>query len=397
MKLKHSIVLIFITILSCTEPYVLETENFEDLLVVEATITNEYKKHVIKLSRTIPLEEETSNIESGATVKITTNTGIEYNFTQQNDSYISDQEFQIEPSLLYTLNIQTTKGETYISTSEKMPAINDIDEVTAEQEIKNNIEGVAINVNASDPNNSSKFYRYEFIETYIVIPPFWSPNDIVVDTNNDLQVEPRTTETRICYSSSFSNTINVISTENQTEDVVNNFNIHFLAKEDPKIANRYSILVRQYIQNSGAFNFYKTLKSLSSTGSLLSQVQPGFIVGNIKNVNNPEEKIVGYFDVTTVSEKRIFFNFEDIFPSETSSSHYFNCDKFLYRSDIDELPPGYMGPEVGAKNDIIYAITNNISIYYSGDPTIGENIELVYPYCGDCSSFSSNIAPDFWQ
>lgn len=394
MKLKHSIVLIFITILSCTEPYVLETENFEDLLVVEATITNEYKKHVIKLSRTIPLEEETANIESGATVKITTNTGIEYNFTQQNDSYISDQEFQIEPSLLYTLNIQTTKGETYISTSEKMPAINDIDEVTAGQEIKNNIEGVAININASDPTNSSKFYRYEFIETYKIIPPYWSPNKVEVGSNNELIVSPRTTETRVCYSSNSSNTINIISTENQTEDIVDNFNIHFLSKVDPKIANRYSILVRQYIQNSGAFNFYKDLKSLSSTGSLLSQVQPGFIVGNIKNMNNPEEKIVGYFDVTTVSEKRIFFNFEDIFPSETSSSYFYECGIQDYSSLVDF--PGPNSPLFGGRIDLIYFITNNEIVYYNHHPTSGIYL-MVYSYCGDCSSFSSNIAPDFWQ
>ncbi|MBF04456.1 MAG: hypothetical protein CMP76_14310 [Flavobacterium sp.] len=397
MKLKQYIVLIFIAIVSCTEPYELQTENFEDLLVVEATITNEYKKHNITLSRTIPLESELPNIEHGASVMITTNTGLEFPFSEVGDTYISNQEFQIEPNLLYTLKITTSNGKSYISNSETMPATSQISEVTATQEIKENELGVAINVNSTDPNNASKFYRYEFIETYIVIPPYWSPNKLIVDSNNQLQLVPRTEETQICYSNNFSNTINVTTTENQTEDIVSDFNIHFIRKNDPKIAHRYSVLVRQYIQNPEANNFYKTLKTLSATGSLLSQVQPGFINGNIKSVTNPDEKVVGYFDVTTVSEKRIFFNFEDIFPSETSESYLFSCNIFEYRSDIDELPIGYMGLEVGARNDMKYVTQAGILIYASGDLENEENIILVYPNCTDCTSFSSNVQPDFWQ
>ena len=311
MKLKHLFVLIFITIISCTEPYVLETENFEDLLVVEATITNEYKKQEVKLTRTIPLEQDLLNIEHGATVTISTNTGIVYSFSEINDTYISDQEFQVESSVLYTLRIETSNGKIYLSNNEKMPTALQIEEVKAIQETKDNVLGVAINVSSSDPTNSSNFYRYEYIETYKIIPPYWSPNKVEVGTNNQFIVSPRTTETRVCYSSAFSNSINITSTENQSLDIVKDFNIHFLPKEDPKIANRYSILVKQYVQNPEAYNFYKTLKSLSSSGSLLSQVQPGFIVGNIQNINDLDEKVVGYFDVTSVSEKRIFFNFDD--------------------------------------------------------------------------------------
>uniref|UniRef100_UPI001032687F DUF4249 domain-containing protein n=1 Tax=Flavobacterium sp. J27 TaxID=2060419 RepID=UPI001032687F len=218
--------------------------------------------------------------------------------------YVSDQEFQIEPNISYTLKIETNNGKNYISTNETLPATCQISDVIATQETKEDKTGVAINVNSTDPNNASKFYRYEFIETYIVIPPYWSPNKLIVDSNNELVLVPRTEETKICYSNSYSNSINVTTTEDQTEDVVSNFNINFIPKEDPKIAHRYSVLVRQYVQNPGAYNFYKTLKSLAASGSLLSQVQPGLIKGNIKNTENPKEKIVGYFDVTTVSEKR---------------------------------------------------------------------------------------------
>lgn len=394
MKLKHIFVLIFITIVSCTEPYVLETENFEDLLVVEATITNEFKKQIIKLSRTIPLEEDTPRIEQGANVSITTNTGLVYTFSEDNDSYISDQEFQVEPSILYTLKIETSNGKTYLSNSEKLPTEIQLDEVKAVTETKDNVLGVAIKVSSTDLTNSSNFYRYEFIETYKIIPPYWSPNKVEVGPNNQFIVSPRTTETRVCYSSTFSNSVIIFSTENQNEDIVKDFNLHFLAKNDPKITNRYSILVKQYVQNPEAYNFYKTLKSLSSSGSLLSQVQPGFIVGNIQNTNDLNEKVVGYFDVTSVSEKRIFFNFDDLFPTEISSSYFYECGIQDYTSLIDFPAPG--SPLFGGRVDLIYFITNNQIVYYDHDPQTGIYL-MVYPECGDCTSFSSNVAPDFWQ
>ena len=55
---------------SCTEPYLLQSSNFEEALVIEATITNEFKKQQIKISKTYRLEEngpefiENANISS---------------------------------------------------------------------------------------------------------------------------------------------------------------------------------------------------------------------------------------------------------------------------------------------------------------------------------------------
>ncbi|WP_445721848.1 DUF4249 domain-containing protein [Flavobacterium sp.] len=395
MKLKYLIALIYLIIISCTEPYALETENFEDLLVVEATITDEYKKQNIKLSRTIPIEQSSPNIEHGASVKITTDTGLEFLFQEENDIYISNQEFKIEAGVNYTLHIQTANGNSYISTNERMPTAIEIESVNAVQKTENSIVGVEININSNDPTNTAKFYRYEFEETYKIIPPYWSPNKLEIGPNEELIVSPRTTETQICYSSDYSKTINVTTTENQTEDRLYNYKVHFLPKDDPKITNRYSILVKQYIQNVGAYNFYKTLKNLSSTGSLLSQVQPGFIEGNIKNTNNSDEKIVGYFDVTTVSKKRIFFNFNDIFPSETSVNYFHECNAILYTTATDYLSP-FDVTHFGARLDLINGVLSNQIIYYTHDSFSGD-YTMVYSECGDCTTFSSNIEPDFWQ
>ena len=59
MKKILLIITFAITSISCTEPYAIQTNTFEDALVIEATITNEFKKQEIKISRTFTFEENT--------------------------------------------------------------------------------------------------------------------------------------------------------------------------------------------------------------------------------------------------------------------------------------------------------------------------------------------------
>lgn len=135
------------------------------------------------------------------------------------------------------------------------------------------------------------------------------------------------------------------------EDRVN-YQIRFLNDDSYLITNRYSILVKQYVQNLAAYTYYQTLKKLSGSESILSQNQPGFFSGNIKSTQNPSEKVIGFFDVSSVSSQRIFFNYSDIFPGEISYSFPFSCppitDENLYNYEFnfcfDPAPADCDGP-----------------------------------------------------
>ena len=93
------------------------------------------------------------------------------------------------------------------------------------------------------------------------------------------------------------------------------------------IRNRYSILVKQYVQSLAAHTYYETLKEISDNGSILSQTQPGFFRGNISSVDNPREKVIGFFEVSSYSEKRIFFNFSDLFPKTPAPEYKRNYQR----------------------------------------------------------------------
>ena len=389
-KIKIILALIAATIVSnsCTEPYELKTNIFEKILVVEATIINELKHQEVNLSRSFRLNENSgSNFESGATVKIISSDGTLYLFEELNQKYISIDEFEPAQNVSYQLFITTADGKSYTSTSETVTAINELESINTTVQINNGVRGVQISANSYDPTNSSKYYRFTYEETYKVIAPKWSPNKVTFDSDNNLIISLRDDpETRVCYKTEESKTILIENTTLLSEDRILNFPIRFISQDDYTIANRYSILVKQYIQNYASYAFYKNLKKFSENGGLLSQNQPGFFYGNITSIDDANEKVIGFFDVATVSSKRIFFNYDDIFPGELFPDYFTNCITREFDLNSEDA------------NNNLFALKSYINsgqlIYFTGG---FPNITMVEPVCGDCTSYASNVIPSFWQ
>ena len=70
--------------LSCTSPYEFEDETNEDILIVDGMITNQLKKHQIRLSRSYPFETDPLP-EKGATVEVISSNGTTYSFIEKGD------------------------------------------------------------------------------------------------------------------------------------------------------------------------------------------------------------------------------------------------------------------------------------------------------------------------
>lgn len=403
-KYKISVFLILsLATISCTEQYAFKNTDFESALVVEGTITNEIKNQTIRVSKVYELEETGPKFEYGANVFITDDQGNEYQFEEKDTVYVSLTEFRAEPGKKYQLKIKTREGKNYTSDEQTLTTETKIDNITATVENVGGERGVQINVNSYDPTNTSKYYRYEYIETYKIIAPRWyfeeanavtipavPPNPIEETPGSPQQevivVTPRTNESKTCFSTKKSENIILNSTNSLSEDRVH-FPIRFISNQNYIISHRYSIFVKQYIQNLAAYTFYKTLRDLSSSGNILSPKQPGFFYGNIKSVENPEEKVIGFFEVSSVSSERIYFNYEDLFPGEHLPPYYEpDCEPQEY-DNCDGDPPckgAILRSLIRTKSRVLFS-WNYLSLYY-----------MVKPPCGDCTTFSSNIVPPFW-
>jgi hypothetical protein len=394
IKQMMLLLLMAISAFSCTEQYALQTTDFEDALVVEATITNEFKQQEIKLSRTYRFEEDGPTFESGAAVRIVAGDGAEYSFHESDGKYVSDDAFEAVPGNTYRLQITTSQGKTYNSTTETMTTVNNMEDVVATVQTVNGIRGVQINAKSFDPLNTSKYYRYDYAETYKIIAPTWSFFKALRvpasagEAHDGIAVVPRgPEESKTCFKTELSNDIIQTTTNALSEDRVD-FTVRFISAENPIISHRYSILVRQYIQNLASYTFYKTLKEMSGSGSILSQNQPGFFAGNMRSAADPDEKVIGFFDVSSVSEKRIYFNYADLFPGEFLPPYFADCTIESYKfcfSTVDMECRGAI---------LLSAIQTNTLIYYDDS---GEYYSMVVPPCGDCRYLGTNEIPPFWQ
>ena len=376
---------------ACTEAFDIETIDYESVLVVESTITDEKKHQVVKLSRTTTLENSGVLLEDNAKVIVEDSDGNSFTFSQDFDSgnYVSDIEFQAFANTNYTLKINTQDGKNYNSTSVILPSTVEMDKVYAEPATANGEEGIHILVDTYDVTGNAKYFRYEFEETYKIVAP--NPSRYVSEIVNhnpvngtyDIILTQREPEI-VCYASDISTGIIQTATNNLSEDKVFRFPVQFISKKNPVIQSRYSILVKQYVQSLESYTFYKTIKELGSVESLLSQGQPGYVAGNMKSGVDPDEKVLGYFEASSTTSKRIYFNYEDF--GLEKPPYFVECEVFSLNYALFDDPD---------ERSIIfnYLTYFNYQVLDLSQETI---YAIVQPECSVCTSFASNIKPDFW-
>ncbi|MGB5555320.1 MAG: DUF4249 domain-containing protein [Flavobacteriaceae bacterium] len=383
---------------SCIEPFTIESsESFDSTLVVEATITNEEIQQVIKISRAYNLDQEGPNPESNAKVKVIDDALNEYVFQEtEPGNYVSIAAFAAKSGIGYRLLIVTKDGRTYSTEPQIMTSGSEIKEVYPVRETNDfGEDGMAIYLDAQGTEADANYFRYEYEETFKIVAPFYATqNAIIINDewpNFEYGLEERQTRP-ICYGNRLSTRIVLTNTENQASNSIDRFRVKFIPREDYVISHRYSILVKQYTQTSSAYSYYEALRDFSQSENPFSENQPGFLEGNVFSELNKNEKVIGFFNVSAVSTKRMFFNYEDFYPDEPLPPYPSYCT-------IVEPNPGCPGP--GCIPSLIRNIREEATVFYDlsggpdADPRFG-GFQMVPYDCGDCTKLGSNTVPDFW-
>lgn len=423
----------------CIEEIGIDTElnaqvNVDEVLVVEATLTDELKPQLVTLSRAVsflndsiisfdetepalsllPREEVNEKpvlYERGANVRVRDDQGTEIRFIEgEPGRYFSETAFAAETGRDYQLLISTANGEILQSNPESYNGESTLNNIYAERG-RNEFdeEGVFIYVDGADLAGQSEYFRYNYEETYKIIAPLWTAVEFKLTNYDpcalpvityDLDVVPREQEERVCYNTRASEDVILNSTENLDGNAVERFPVRFISKEDFIITHRYSILVRQFVQNIDAYSFYQQLDEFAKSESVFAQVQPGLLESNITFEDGRQTPVLGYFSVASVSEQRLFFDFEDFFDGEPKPAYIVNCNlQSSPEAHVSFCSPGLTGrscpPSVVERVDIdvISYIDQNNGGFEAVCP--GPYI-FVDRICGDCTILGSNEVPDFW-
>jgi len=121
--------------------------------------------------------------------------------------------------------------------------------------------------------------------------------------------------------------------------------------------------------------------------------------GNISSADGKQGTVIGFFDVASVTKKRLFFNYEDFFAGAELPEYPIDCGvhsspeshvSFCFMGEITNTCPQSIIERVDLDN-IVYVDINEANIGTCPGP-----YTYVSKPCGDCRVLGSNVEPDFW-
>ncbi|MEO0896945.1 MAG: DUF4249 domain-containing protein [Bacteroidota bacterium] len=381
-----SLSLIFL--MACIDPFVPDVGEYEDALTVTGSLLEGKVVSTIRLGRTFALQEEEGPKVGNAKVEIVDDNGNRYPLRERAEGiYVTDTtELVPQKGSSYQLYINTDDGNEYESDFQEMESSSQIDQLYAEFQERvrgfDTLSGMQVFLDATDVEDKAKFFRWEFEETWHVQVPFPSRGDWDAQNNTFTYYEGDSIPV-ICYAQNFSSEILLENTRGLSQNRVTRYPIHFVSTETNRLWRRYSILVKQYSVSEETYSFWEAAEQINENLGTLFDPIPNQLLGNIRNINDPDEPVLGYFSADGYDERRIFIDNldlpDDIFVA--NGNEFCILDFFFTAQELSIFVAGG-GSFVGVVTDFFGNIVG-----YTGS----------IKSCADCRTQGRLAKPDFWR
>lgn len=393
-------ILFILALTTCIDPYTLKLNDYESLLVIDGIITQEQVPYTIKLSRTFHDQDTVPDMVTQAEVRVEDLQGNVEIFNEEAPGiYRSNPaNFVGKTGETYTLYIKTTDGLEFESDPCLMTEAPEIDSIyfTYDREFLNNgqeeEEGIRIFLDASNENGVCNLFRWEFEEVWkfkILYP-------VAYEYLGNGQVGTIPIVNYACWNTNYSSEVLIHSIDQQQSTQISKKPINFIASRlSDRLLIQYSILVKQYSLTQPEYEFWSNLKQVSEGGGDIFEKQPFSVNGNIHCVNKQNQKVLGYFQVSDVKQKRRYITYKQLLEVDIPRYQY-PC-KRIDIGPIDYLDPENPGFQTLPTFDQIYS-------WYSGYVFVGplynglalERLMFTSRVCSDCSMTGDPQKPDFW-
>jgi len=376
LKIINSIIAVLIlslTFSGCEEPYNPPAINASNnYLVVEGTINS--GTTTFRLTRSSNLSRPiNNNFVPDASVHIECTSNETYSLAYKDSGCYVLSGLVLNENLKYRLNIEVD-GKEYASEYVEVKSAPAIGEITWESQP----DGVQLFINTSDPSGKTRFYRWEYEETWQFHSALMSTL-IFVDTAKYF----RTPENDIyeCFASARSKDIYLGTPLNPQSMEIFHQPLTKVTLKSTRLQMLYSILVKQYAIDEKGFEYWQNLKKMTESVGTIFDPQPAQFKGNIKCISNENEIVLGYVSAGNVTEKRIFINRADLPSYYILHSEYAGCNEF------EEDSQTLYGYKTGIYVPIRFVVnmqTGKVTYYYG------------FVTCVDCRRNGTKTKPDFW-
>lgn len=315
MRVIRGKVYIYLLILltACVERYYPESDEiFTGTLVINAALNNVAGTQTIQISRSDGLLYPEFMPESSCVVELESQTGELLSFSEDTPGYYSahlgDDFMRIGDQ--YMLRVITSNGNVYQSEYSQLNSSTVIDQIYYEMESyptsdpEVSVDGIQFFIDFKIDADSSEFMRWELVETYEFRNPDYE--GFIYSYDRVLRPLPDSLDDRQCWITGHVNEIYTLDAANLSSPVYTHMPLHFVSNETQRLSYGYSLLVRQHAMDEPSFRYWDELKKNSKAQSGLYDRLPSLTPSNISNVDDPEERVLGFFGVSGVTEKRVF-------------------------------------------------------------------------------------------
>lgn len=373
----------------CIEEYELSSiYEHEGNIAVSGWITDLPGKQEINLSISTPLSVTVKNPLRNCLVQVVDDEGNTFEYMEKSPGrYVHEyREGEIKSGNSYRLIFVTPEGTRYESEYETIQPSPPVEEIRYEEKMKDTREpGVQIrglkfytSVDAGGNENYAGYYKIEVMETY----EFHTfTQDVYWFYNNDITMIPADSIRPKCYITEKVPDIFLISTKNLAEKNIPDFPLHFVSNQTQRLQHGYSPQLRLMSLSSAAYTYWDNQKSILEESGGLFETQPPTAQGNIYNIDNPNERILGYFGASSVTTTR----------------------RFIPRGVMDEFDiDPYCEPAIIPSGGLtrLYRMGQGTQFFtYAYTPLGAWTLHFITKDCFDCTVYDGSTVekPEFWE
>jgi hypothetical protein len=363
--------------LSCKKPFEHDAISDSPTLLVVEGIINQGGQTSILLSRSLKLSNKSVvQMEKGAKVQVEGTNNTILALTESSAGVYTLPSTTFNSNLKYRLRIKTIGGKEYLSELMSVLTSPAIDSLNWRRER----DGIGIYIDAQDKSNNTKYYQWDYTET-------WEQRSVEFSDYiyKDAKIQDRDPIEKAkiftCWKNQSSTNILINSTAKLSYDVVDDFPLALIPNRSERLGIRYTMLVRQYAISREAFEYLTLMKRNSEQIGSIFDNQPSDIIGNIKCISNPNERVIGFITISQIVQRRIFINNNQV-PNWNFS---LTCNPLVIRNHKDSLQAAFL---TGSNLITTYNVSTSGAI---------ESYNANTALCLDCRTRGgSNVKPSFW-
>ncbi len=306
---------------SCIEPIEFDTSSEPARLVVEGFISDvpannrvvfqpESRFFKVKLSLSSPVSNLRDQTINDAFVSIVDDTGDSFDYTPMGEGEyeLVNDEFSALQGRSYHLRVVLPDGRTFESVPEMLHpsqagglvkyrvdnrfVISDLNNTTEELKGITVSTGVPVNV-----NNEPYYYYWE-------ITPSWVFKAALLPDNHPFKT---------CWVTNKYFFKDIVLQKDRNGQGGYDKDLFFVeVPNNPRIQFDFTVLIKQFSLTKRAFEFREDLRKQNESVGSIFDPPPFSIRGNLFNVNDPDDRVLGYFSVVGESSQRWFTNHDEL-------------------------------------------------------------------------------------